>query len=94
MKIYEMLCHRGLGWGGAAGAAAAAEAAEEGEFTFLLGIWIPFIGFRKNSAWTYYLTLGTSLRKKFFSKICDAFYFFNVFSITSIRLIGSIQNLA
>ena len=28
------------------------------------------------------------------SKICDALYFFNVFAITSIRLIGSRQNLA
>ena len=32
--------------------------------------WIRFIGFRQNLAWTYYLTLGTSLRKNFsfFSK--------------------------
>ena len=53
---------------GAAGAAEAA--AEEGKFTFLLRIWIPFIGFSQNLAWTYYLTLGTSLRKifSFFSK--------------------------
>ena len=28
------------------------------------------------------------------SKICDTLYFFNVFAITSIRLIGSRQNLA
>ena len=50
--------------------AAAAGAALEGKFTFLLGIWIPFIGFSQNLAWTYYLTLGTSLRKNFsfFSK--------------------------
>ncbi len=27
--------------------------------------WIRFIGFRQNLAWTYYLTLGTSLRKNF-----------------------------
>ena len=27
--------------------------------------WIRFIGFRQNLAWTYYLTLGTSLRKFF-----------------------------
>ena len=54
---------------GAAGASAA-EVAEEGKFTFLLGICIPFIGFRQNLAWTYYLTLETSLRKNFsfFSK--------------------------
>ena len=32
--------------------------------------WIRFIGSRQNLAWTYYLTLGTSLRKNFsfFSK--------------------------
>ena len=54
---------------GAAGASAA-EVAEEGKFTFLLGICIPFIGFRQNLAWTYYLTLETSLRNNFslFSK--------------------------
>jgi hypothetical protein len=35
-----------------------------------LGIWIPFIGFRQNLAWTYHLTLGTTLWKRFsfFSK--------------------------
>ena len=50
--------------------AAAAGAAVEGKFTFLLGIWVPFIGFRQNLAWTYYLTLETSLQKSFsfFSK--------------------------
>ena len=60
-----MNCFVTEGWGGAGGAAA-----EEGKFTFLLGIWIPFIGFSQNLAWTYYLTLGTSLRKNFsfFSK--------------------------
>ena len=33
-------------------------------------IWIRFIGSRQNLAWTYYLTLGTNLRKNFsfFSK--------------------------
>ena len=41
-------------------------------YTFVLFVitWIRFIGFRQNLAWTYYLTLGTSLRKNFsfFSK--------------------------
>ena len=37
---------------------------------FLAITWIRFIGFRQNLAWTYYLTLGTNLRKNFsfFSK--------------------------
>ena len=59
-----MNCFVTEGWGEAAGAAEA-EAAGEGKFTFLLGIWIPFIGFRQNLAWVYYMTLGTRLRKNF-----------------------------
>ena len=41
-----------------------------GEFTFFAITWIRLIGSRQNLAWTYYLTLGTSLRKNFsfFSK--------------------------
>ena len=35
------------------------------QITFRLGIWIRFIGFRQNLAWTYYLNQGTSLRKNF-----------------------------
>jgi len=35
------------------------------QITFRLGIWIRFIGFRQNLAWTHYLTLGTSLWKNF-----------------------------
>ena len=40
------------------------------QITFFAITWIRFIGFRQNLAWTYYLTLGTSLRKNFsfFSK--------------------------
>ena len=40
------------------------------KFTFRLGICIRFIGFRQTLAWTYHLTLGTSLWKRFpfFSK--------------------------
>merc|ERR1711983_200753 len=56
-----------------------------GKFTFFAITWIRFIGFRQNLAWTYYLTLGTSMRRNFsfFSKskmaaggqkICDALY--------------------
>ena len=63
--------------------------------------WIRFIGFRQNLAWTYYLTLGTSLLKNFsfFSKSKMAaggqkLYFFNVFAITWTRFFGSKQNLA
>ena len=33
--------------------------------TFRLGIWISFIRFGQNLAWTYYLTLVTRLRKNF-----------------------------
>ena len=55
------------------------------KFTFFAITWIRLIGSRQNLAWTYYLTLGTSLRKNFsfFSKskmaaggqkICDALY--------------------
>ena len=33
------------------------------KITFLLGIWIPFIRFGQNLAWTYSLTFQTSLRK-------------------------------
>ena len=41
-----------------------------GKFTFFAITWIRLIGSRQNLAWTYYLTLGTSLRKNFsfFSK--------------------------
>ena len=48
--------------------------AEEEEYcspsVFFAITWIRFIGFIQNLAWTYYLTLGTSLRKNFsfFSK--------------------------
>jgi hypothetical protein len=40
------------------------------QITFFAITWIRFIGFRQNLAWTYYLTLGTSLRRNFsfFSK--------------------------
>ena len=50
--------------------AAGAAAGAEGKFTFFAITWIRFIGFRQNLAWTYYLTLGTSLRRNFsfFSK--------------------------
>ena len=43
---------------------------EEGKFTFFAITWIRLIGSRQNLAWTYYLTLGTSLRRNFsfFSK--------------------------
>ena len=50
-----MNCFATEGWGGGGG----------GKITFLLGICILFIGFRQNLASTYYLTLGTSLRKNF-----------------------------
>ena len=46
----------------------AAAAAGEGKITFLLGIWIPFIGSRQNLAWTYYLILGDP---RIFLKIQD-----------------------
>merc|ERR1712018_41560 len=131
----------------------AAEDSHRCQFTFLAITWIRLFGSRQNLAWTYYLTLGTSLRKNFSffskskmaaaaitanyeiahnlksiqlrdpiffprpmfsrvrnamklsfwfydlgnylkiqngrrrSKIFDALYFFNVFAITSIRLI-------
>ena len=35
------------------------------QITFRLGIWIWFIRFGQNLAWTYFLTLQTSLRKNF-----------------------------
>ena len=35
------------------------------QITFRLGIWIRFIGFRQNLAWTHYLTLGIILWKNF-----------------------------
>jgi hypothetical protein len=35
------------------------------QILFRLGIWLPFIRFGQNYAWTYYLTLQTSLRKNF-----------------------------
>ena len=35
------------------------------QITFRLGIWIWFIRFGHNLAWTYFLTLQTSLRKNF-----------------------------
>ena len=40
------------------------------QFTFFAITWIRLIGSRQNFAWTYYLTLGTTLRKNFsfFSK--------------------------
>jgi hypothetical protein len=42
----------------------------EEKITFFAITWIRFIGFRQNWAWTYYLTIGTSLQKNFsfFSK--------------------------
>ena len=55
----------GGGWGGGGGRCGWAE-----KFTFFAITWIRLIGSRQNLAWTYYLTLGTSLRKNFsfFSK--------------------------
>ena len=42
------------------------------QITFFAITWIRFIRFRQNLAWTYYLTLGTSLRKNFgFLRIQD-----------------------
>ena len=51
-------------------AAGGGAAGGEGKITFLLGIWIPFIWFGQNLAWTNKLTLGTSLWENFlfFSK--------------------------
>ena len=78
--------------------------------TFFAITWIWLIGSRQNLAWTYYLTLRTSLRKNssFFSKSKMAAsgqkfamrYTYGLrtnrplFAITSKRLIGSRQNLA
>ena len=53
-------------------AAAAGAAAGEGKIAFLRGIWIPFIWFGQNLAWTYWFILGTIMWKIFiFLKIQD-----------------------
>ena len=46
------------------------EGEDPAKWMFFAITWIRFIGSRQNLAWTYYLTLGTSLRKNFsfFSK--------------------------
>ena len=57
----SMNCFVTEGGGGSGGGGGGSGSGGGGKFTFFAITWIRLIGFRQNLAWTYYLTLGTSL---------------------------------